>query len=335
MWTLGPSKLWAVSPPKESQVRLAVQGSRLAWMSGGKLNRGGRRWLSAGLLLVAVVGAVTVHDAGVSGASVRPDSGSATTVSSFAASPPALASTGGMATLSADVTNASECTFSSKKAVEGLPVSVACSNGSVSTGITVAAITGKKPVTYKFVLEVTGTKKVKAKASLTVAPPYCSNIAPGADLQRCDLSGANLTSADLLGADLLQSNLTSATLLNANLSDTNMTLATLADVDASGATFVNATLSDAKLPDAELAGADMMGARMTDSHLTGADLTGADLEQVNFDGGNLEGANFTQADLDGAYTSAVNVTGAIWNDTTCPDGSNSDKDGDTCANNLS
>jgi uncharacterized protein YjbI with pentapeptide repeats len=316
------------------QVRSTVGGSRIAGMSGGKLDRGGRRGLSAALLAVSVVSVFMLGDAGVSGASARPDSGAATTVSSFTVSPSALPSTGGTATLSADVTNASDCTFSSKKPVAGLPVSVPCSNGPVSTGITVAAITGNKAVTYKFALAVTGTKTVKAKTSLTVAPPYCSNIAPGADLKNCDLSGADLSDADLSGADLFESNLTTATLLDTNLSDTNMTLATLAGADADGATFVNATLSDAKLPDAELAGADMVGARMTDSHLTDAVLTGADLQDVDFDGASLQGANFTQADLDDAYMTPVNVTGAVWDDTTCPDGSNSNNDGDTCANNL-
>ncbi len=303
-------------------------------MMGGKLKRARRRGLSAALVAVSVLSVFMVRDAGVSGASTRPASGSATTVSSFAASPAALPSTGGTATLSADVTNASGCTFSSKKPVAGLPVSVPCSNGPVSTGITLAGTTGNKAVVYKFALKVTGSKTVKASTSLTVAPPYCSNIAPGADLKKCDLSDADLSNADLSGADLLESNLTSATLVDADLSDTNLTLATLTGVDAGGASFVDATLSDAKLPDAELAGADMTGARMTDSHLTDADLTGADLQDVDFDGGSLEGANFTQADLDDAYMTPVNVTGAVWDDTTCPDGSNSNNHGGTCANNL-
>ena len=302
-------------------------------MMRGKLNRR-RGGLSAALVAVAVLGVFMVRDAGVSGTSTRPANGSPTTVSSFAVSPAALPSAGGTATLSADVTNASGCTFSSNKPVAGLPVSVPCANGTVSTGITLAASTANKGVVYKFTVKVTGSKTVKAKTSLTVAPPYCSNIAPGADLKTCDLSDADLSNADLLGADLLKSNLTSATLVDADLSDTNLTLATLAGVDAGGATFVNATLSDAKLPDAELGGADMMGARMTDSHLTGADLTGADLQDVDFDGASLQGANFTQANLDDSYMAAANVTGAVWDDTTCPDGSNSNNRGDTCANDL-
>lgn len=303
-------------------------------MSWGKLNGGGRRWLAAALLLISVVGVVSLRDAGVSGASARTHGAVRPTVSSFAVSPLALQSTGGAATLSADVTNATSCTFSSKKPVEGLPVSVPCSNGPVSQGITLPANVAKKPVVYKLVIAVTGSKTVKASTSLTVAPPYCSNFTPGADLERCDLSDADLSNADLSGASFFESNLTDATVVDANLTDTNMTLATLAGIDAGGATFVNATLSDAKLSDAELAGADMMDARMTDSHLTGADLTGADLVQVDLDGANLQGANLTNTDLDGAFVTSVDLTGVVWNDTICPDGSNSNNHGDTCANNL-
>jgi len=44
---------------------------------------------------------------------------------------------------------------------------------------------------------------------------------------------------------------------------------------------------------------------------------------------NLADANLTGADLTGAE-----LAGVSWSDTTCPDGSNSDAVGGTCANNL-
>lgn len=43
----------------------------------------------------------------------------------------------------------------------------------------------------------------------------------------------------------------------------------------------------------------------------------------------LADANLTGANLSGAYLSF-----ATWNDTICPDGTNSNNDGDTCVNNL-
>ena len=65
-----------------------------------------------------------------------------------------------------------------------------------------------------------------------------------------------------------------------------------------------------------------------DADLTGADLVGADLKDLN-----LTGADLTAADLAGANLWAADTTAAVWSDTTCPDGTNSDTDGDTCANN--
>ena len=91
------------------------------------------------------------------------------TVSGFAASPTTLYNNGGIVTLSANVTNAMSCVFSSTKPVAGLPATVACTSGEVSQAVTLPANTGKKPVKYKFKLAVTGTKTVEAKAvSVTV-----------------------------------------------------------------------------------------------------------------------------------------------------------------------
>jgi hypothetical protein len=98
-----------------------------------------------------------------------------TTVSGFAASPTTLYNNGGIVTLSANVTNATSCLFTSTKPVTGLPATVACTSGVVSQTVTLPANTGKRAVKYMFKLSVTGTKTVKAKAvKVTVstsAPP--------------------------------------------------------------------------------------------------------------------------------------------------------------------
>jgi uncharacterized protein YjbI with pentapeptide repeats len=68
---------------------------------------------------------------------------------------------------------------------------------------------------------------------------------------------------------------------------------------------------------------DLTGANLSDADLTGADLTGAD----------LTGADLTGADLTGSY----GLDTIIWDNTTCPDGSNSNDPGDdaeTCLDNL-
>jgi hypothetical protein len=56
----------------------------------------------------------------------------------------------------------------------------------------------------------------------------------------------------------------------------------------------------------------------------GADLTDADLTN----------ANLTDARLIGAHLAGATLTGIIWSHTTCPDGTNSNHDGNTCVGHL-
>ena len=102
------------------------------------------------------------------------------TVTDFTATPTTLYDNGGMVTLSAVVSNATNCILSSKPAVKGLPAKIACSNGVVTEGLVLPVNTGKKPVVHTFVLQVTGTKKVKAKPVTvtveTTAPPYLPGV---------------------------------------------------------------------------------------------------------------------------------------------------------------
>ena len=59
----------------------------------------------------------------------------------------------------------------------------------------------------------------------------------------------------------------------------------------------------------------------------------------DFSGMNFSNFNMSGADLSGSNLTSVNFTGAnlqsvIWSNTICPDGSNSDNNGNTCENNL-
>lgn len=78
------------------------------------------------------------------------------------------------------------------------------------------------------------------------------------------------------------------------------------------------------LPSAGLAGAD----------LSGSDLTNANLGFLVLDDANFSGANLTNASLDGASVEGAQFEAAIWHNTTCPDGTNSDDNGGTCENHL-
>jgi hypothetical protein len=57
--------------------------------------------------------------------------------------------------------------------------------------------------------------------------------------------------------------------------------------------------------------------------LSGASLTGADLSGVALDGADLSEADLTDANLSGASLDGADLTDAIWRNTTCPDGTNS------------
>ena len=64
--------------------------------------------------------------------------------------------------------------------------------------------------------------------------------------------------------------------------------------------------------------------RLADTDLSGVDLTGVDLS-----GSMVVEVNLSDADLTGAILDDI-----FWKNTICPDGTNSDDNGDTCANNL-
>ena len=70
----------------------------------------------------------------------------------------------------------------------------------------------------------------------------------------------------------------------------------------------------------------------SDWKLVGGYLIGPDADLLDAD---LTGANLTGADLSGADLNGAALTGVIWSNTICPDGTNSDNDGDTCVNDLS
>ena len=73
----------------------------------------------------------------------------------------------------------------------------------------------------------------------------------------------------------------------------------------------------------------------TDVDFAGAYMSHAELSYDDFYMDNLTGVDFTQSDLTGAAFSDVSeLADVIWNNTICPDGTNSDNDGGTCVNNL-
>jgi hypothetical protein len=72
-------------------------------------------------------------------------------------SPFVLYNSGGSITLTADVTNATACVFSSNRPIAGMPTTIPCANGPVTAaGVDVPANAGKRDAKYKFHLRVFG-----------------------------------------------------------------------------------------------------------------------------------------------------------------------------------
>ena len=139
-------------------------------MAYGKVARrgGGFGLLTSGAIAVVLVGGL---------ASVGPDAsaGASTqdaTVSSFRAVPASLGSSGGQVKLVARVTGATSCKFTSKPKYAGLPLTVACSNGTVTTTVTVPANVATTTVQDHFALVVTshGGARLVAKTEVSLAP---------------------------------------------------------------------------------------------------------------------------------------------------------------------
>ena len=106
----------------------------------------------------------------------------------------------------------------------------------------------------------------------------------------CDLSGANLDRRDLTGADLSGANLRGAT-----FSRTILRGANLAGADLAGAPFKRHDLAGTNLSAANLEGATLHRAVLRGANLSGANLAGANLNAAVLTSANLQRAKLSQA----------------------------------------
>ena len=100
--------------------------------------------------------------------------------------------------------------------------------------------------------------------------------------------------------------------------------------DFSNVNLSNANLFGAYLYDADLREANLSNAILREANLSYANLSYANLYDANLDFANLDNANLYGADLTGVSFDFI----WDWYDTTCPDGTNSYDNGNTCENNL-
>ena len=166
-----------------------------------------------------------------------------------------------------------------------------------------------------------------------------------ADLRGADFRGADLRGADFRGAKLRHAELRGARLKGARFDAPPKTgkrangfqlpecQSYCAGADLSGTDFSGTNLNFAVLVGTNLTGANLTNADLTlailvQANLTRANLTSATLESVDLTAVNVTGANLTRANLTGAYLdgpdwrlpAGANLTGAIFSNTTCPNG---------------
>lgn len=175
----------------------------------------------------------------------------------------------------------------------------------------------------------------------------------GADFSGASLQYRDLTNLDLHDSKMLSANLTGASLVGANLTgvDFSSTMMDKADVhgtNLSGSTFkpfraVGANFSGADFTNAKIQGASSFySVDLTDANFQQAIFMGTSFEPASscspdctyFKGGDFTNAHFTNATLAGMHFVNANFTGATWSNTVCPDGTNSDNNGNTCDGHL-
>lgn len=192
-------------------------------------------------------------------------------------------------------------------------------------------------------------------ADLTEANMYGTQFGL-ANLSNADMSG-NVSGAsfsvggDVTGLDLTDGIFGSLGGDFRNAIFSNTTIAGLAG-NMSGLDFDDIILlSGAHIQYSELEGADFSGLTLDNTHfmetnLTNADFTGTILTDGRFNDTDVSspglfviGADFTNAQFNGTYLlgadfSGATLTGATWSNATCPDGTNSNSNGNTCIGHL-
>jgi uncharacterized protein YjbI with pentapeptide repeats len=184
----------------------------------------------------------------------------------------------------------------------------------------------------------------------------------GANLTRANLTGANLSGATLTSAALNGTQVAGATFTNTELGGTNysqpsnrpvgtridgvvgLTSSQLLNVKISNVcctanfdascTTPHRNFQDVTIKNTNLAGFDLRGAYFEHADLSSLNLSNTNLSCSYAAFANFKSVNFTGANMRYAKFGGALLTGAIFNNTTCPDGTNSNTNGNTCAGHL-
>lgn len=159
-------------------------------------------------------------------------------------------------------------------------------------------------------------KAVPGEGTFPLICPGCNLISIGSRLAAKDLSGSYLPNA-LIGVGGEPTINLARTIFN----DANLDTATISNADLIGAKFLRAYLVRLGATSLNLTNVDFSNANMAFAQLVDSNLTNTNFTNVNFTYANLQGA---------ANGSTANFSGVTWSGTICPDGTNSDNNGNTC-----
>lgn len=155
--------------------------------------------------------------------------------------------------------------------------------------------------------------------------PYsCANCYLGAHADK--FAGKNLTGAQL----------NNATFGAVDLSNVIFQKGFFRNVDFRGANLTGADFSNL-LKDAPNFYESSQNIRFNDANLTNANFSNSKIGSSEFNGANMQNTNFSNAILkylnfSGAQNmNTANITDTTWEGVTCPDGTNSNNNGNTCA----
>lgn len=113
----------------------------------------------------------------------------------------------------------------------------------------------------------------------------------------------------------------------------NLSNSYLADLVINGNTESDTNVTD--LHDVNFSGSILSHARLSYGNLQGANFTNVNANNAVFLNTNLTNVDFTNASLEGAQSmDTATLTGAVWDNTVCPDGTNSNAHSNTCAGHL-
>jgi hypothetical protein len=109
---------------------------------------------------------------------------------------------------------------------------------------------------------------------------------------------------------------------------TGCTAPLLEGVNLQGAVLRNSNFPEADYTSENMSNIKIEYANISSSNFTNVNFTGADMRNVIFNSStDADGANFSDADV-------ASLTAVTWDNTVCPDGTNSDNNSNTCVGHL-